>query len=74
MSGHLLRDLTLEQLLSVPKGNIPSKDTPRADRAFEECRPEETESHLHGIVVITTEAFVQRYASQFSCLWSWDRH
>lgn len=75
MSG-LLGDLTLEQLLSAPYGKIPSRDTRRADRAFEECRPEEenrvTCSRHPGCNY--TQAFVQRYTSQYSCLWSWDGH
>ena len=69
MSGHLLRDLTLEQLLPAPK------DTRRADRAFEECRPEENRvTFSRHLGCNYTEAFVQRYTSQYSGLRSWAGH
>ena len=75
MSGQLLGHLTLEQLLFAPYGKIPSRDARRADRVFEGCRPEEnrvTFSRHHACNY--TQAFVQNYTGQRTCLRSWDGH
>lgn len=67
MSGQLLRHLTLEQLLSAPYGEIPSRDARRADR------PEENRVTFSRHPACNyTDAFVLNFTRQYTCLCSWD--
>lgn len=72
MSRQLLVDLSLSQLLSAPPAELPSMDTRKADRAWEETRPlENCVTFSRHLDCNFSENSLHRFTGLYSSISSW---